>query len=291
MALQYLTHDKIDKAAWDKALNESKNPLMYAASAYLDIVSPEWHAIVKEDYRWIFPLPAKKKFLIPYCYTPALVQQLGFFGPEIPLHGEVLSCFEMIKKRFIRINLNMQHLPVIPENDLQILPNLVLSLQPEYERLFHSFSENHRRNIRKAEEQQLGVSDKVNVSELLEMMRRNPFKATKTFVQQAEQLLPALADIRDHRFQVFLRGVYKENTLLCGALFFRFHHRLTWLFSANSDEGKVHHAMFLLGNEVCKEFSGSHLTLDFEGSTDAGTARFYKGYGAVPENYMHWVYR
>ena len=44
--------------------------------------------------------------------------------------------------------------------------------------------------------------------------------------------------------------------------------------------------MFLLIDEVIKEYSPGNLVLDFEGSNDASLARFYKGFGAKESSYL-----
>ena len=75
----HLKNHQIDKAKWDAALLHSSNCKIYACSWYLDVVSPNWEALVTDNYEEIFPLTTKKKFTFQYLFTPFFVQQLGFF--------------------------------------------------------------------------------------------------------------------------------------------------------------------------------------------------------------------
>ena len=55
---------------------------------YLDIVSPGWEAIVKEEagcYVAVLPLPVRRKFGLRYLQQPLLTQQLGLFhAADVP---------------------------------------------------------------------------------------------------------------------------------------------------------------------------------------------------------------
>jgi hypothetical protein len=50
MKILRLKHTEIDKQRWDKAIENSSFPSIYALSWYLDVVSPNWQALVSEDY-------------------------------------------------------------------------------------------------------------------------------------------------------------------------------------------------------------------------------------------------
>ena len=87
MQIKHLQHKDIDYARWDECITQSHNQLTYAHSWYLDIVSPNWEALVTENYEYIMPLPVKRKYGIPYLVQPIFVQQLGVFSKhDIPKH-------------------------------------------------------------------------------------------------------------------------------------------------------------------------------------------------------------
>src|SRR3972149_10763281 len=80
--IHYLKHNEIDKQKWDNCIDTCVNNIIYAYSWYLDIVCPDWNALVKNDYEYIMPLTAGKKYGIEYLYPPYFAQQLGVFSKE-----------------------------------------------------------------------------------------------------------------------------------------------------------------------------------------------------------------
>ena len=65
--LVYLKHHQIDKKKWDSCIFYAKEGILYAYSWYLDIVAPNWDAIIllnKDSYISVMPLPVKTKYTI-----------------------------------------------------------------------------------------------------------------------------------------------------------------------------------------------------------------------------------
>ncbi len=59
--IKLLSNDQIDRALWDKTIESSPYGMIYALSWYLDIVCPDWEALVSDNYEQVMPLPVKKK--------------------------------------------------------------------------------------------------------------------------------------------------------------------------------------------------------------------------------------
>ncbi len=93
-----------------------------------------------------------------------------------------------------------------------------------------------------------------------------------------------IAEISNRKFG-FFRAVYDQDTLISAVFFTMWKDRICYLFSASSIIGMEKRAAFGIVNDVIKEFSGKGLVLDFEGSMDENISRFFKGFGAIPENY------
>jgi len=47
--IKHLKNSEIDIALWDECISKSFNGLVYAYSFYLDVVCPNWEALVFED--------------------------------------------------------------------------------------------------------------------------------------------------------------------------------------------------------------------------------------------------
>ena len=80
--IRYLRHNEIDREKWDACIAASENGLVYAYSWYLDVVHPEWEALVMDDYAAVMPLTGGRKFGVEYLFQPFFVQQLGAFSPD-----------------------------------------------------------------------------------------------------------------------------------------------------------------------------------------------------------------
>jgi hypothetical protein len=80
MEIKHLAHIEIDRQKWDACILNACNSLVYAESWYLDIVSPNWEALILGDYEYVMPLPVKKKFGVSFLVQPPLTQQFGIFS-------------------------------------------------------------------------------------------------------------------------------------------------------------------------------------------------------------------
>ena len=53
MQIRHLRHNEINYSLWDKCITNAKNSLVYASTWYLDVVSPDWEALVAGNYEYI----------------------------------------------------------------------------------------------------------------------------------------------------------------------------------------------------------------------------------------------
>jgi hypothetical protein len=173
--IRYLKHEQIDTAKWDSCIRDSVNGNIYGYSWYLDIVCEGWDALVEEDYRSVMPLTRKRKYLVDYLFPPFFTQQLGVFST---LEIDESLCYRFLNSipsvfRFIEINLNTD-MKWIPE-DFKIRRNLnyMLDLRSDYKQLSGSYSENHRRNLKKASSAQLKLDQLAAAQDIVKLFREN----------------------------------------------------------------------------------------------------------------------
>ena len=76
--IRFFENKDINKQNWDKCLEQSGSAKIYAYSWYLDIVSPNWKALIQDDYTSIFPLPI---ILIPLTCPPSSPTVQGHENP------------------------------------------------------------------------------------------------------------------------------------------------------------------------------------------------------------------
>jgi hypothetical protein len=277
--VKYLKHSKIDYERWDNVIQTSPNGLVYALSWYLDMVSPGWEALVDGDYDYIMPLPVKRKFGVPYLIQPVLTQQLGIFSQHPVTAEKVKEFLKTIPAKFIRcyLNLNSGNFLDCSKSVTQGV-NYILPLNASYPELYARFDENTRRNIRKAGSNKISIAscppDVFITNFRQNIMKKEP----KTVFPILKNILQFLTD--NHMGEIFSAN-NEKGECIAGACFIHTMGRIIYLVSFSSGEGKEKSAMFLLIEHILQEYSGSNWLLDFEGSSIAGVARFFKGFGAT----------
>ncbi|MBK7029040.1 MAG: hypothetical protein IPH45_07445 [Bacteroidales bacterium] len=108
--IHFLLHDQVNSEKWDDCIQHAINGNLYGYSWFLDLVCPEWCALVEDDYVRVMPLPAWKKFGITYLLQPYFTQQLGLYSQQA-LSQEVLDKFiRSIPRRFLYMDFNLNKL-------------------------------------------------------------------------------------------------------------------------------------------------------------------------------------
>lgn len=283
--IRFLTHDQIHMEKWDDCIDKSFNGLAYAESWYLDIVAPNWCALVQDDYLRVMPLPVKKKYGIPYIVQPLFVQQLGVFSVK-ELNAEVISSFlNAIPKRYLYVNYNLNSQNNYKNTSIRHL-NHELDLIDNYASIAKNYSTNIKRNIRKAVKAKLSIVKHVRPEEIMTLFRHDRGASVASWGEKEYRLLLRLlySGIHKNRFDTY--GVLSpQNTLIVGAVFLKSRKSLVFLFSGNSPEGKECGAMPFLIDKFIEDHAEMQVTLDFEGSNNHNLARFYKSFGANPIYY------
>jgi hypothetical protein len=282
--IRYIPHNEIDFDKWDQCIDTAMNGIFYAYSWYRDMCSTSWDALVQDDYRAVMPLPVRKKFGIKYIYQPFFIQQLGVFSNE-SLTAAITEMFlESIPSdiRFVDYNLNTFNR--LPEQHIAIKSKgktYELDLILPYEQLRAKYAENTKRNIKKATRNDLFVTAHARPEEIINVFRKNSRRYHVPFREQDYRVLKHLIYAGMHKGMVSIKAAYTSNNNFCGGIvFYRSHQKVVWLFSGATPEARTTGAMSLLVDTFIQENAGKELVLDFEGSSNPGLARFYRGFGS-----------
>lgn len=266
--------------------------MVYGWSWYLDLVSEGWEALVENDYECVMPLTKGRKMGMDYLFQPRFTQQLGIFSQNL-LSGEVVNSFiEAIPKkyRFIEINLNTFNKIENPGKHFHKWKNHELDLINSYENIRNSYSQNLKRNLKKASQTQLTLVKNIKPEDIISLFRENKGKELENLTATDYQLLQRLIYVMIYKRIAVTYGVCDENNTLVAGIFFVFSHKKAiFYFSATSQKARETMAMPFLIDRFISENAGSHLTLDFEGSNNENLARFYKSFGSTPITYFHYV--
>lgn len=288
--IRYLRHHEIDVSKWDNCIRKSFNGLIYADSWYLDLVNSRWEALVEGDYERVMPLTPGRKLGIDYLFQPAFTQQLGIFSTT-HLNRQVVSDFLKAipaKYRFAEINLNTHN--KLDENTLDYTPWITheLDLIGDYESIAENYATNLKRNLKKAAQSGLTITENVKPELVIEIFRKNKGKHLSNLKDQHYDLLRRLIYVLIYKQKAVTVGAYDETNSLCGGAFFvQNYKKVIFFFSATDETAKATGAMPLIIDHFIQRNARSHLTLDFEGSNDPNLARFYKSFGAVEITYPH----
>ena len=288
MEIKYLEHSEIDKAKWDLNINQALNKLPYAFSWYLDIVSPNWHALVIDDYNYVFPLTWRKKMGFNYLYQPMFTQQLGIFSSHPVDYATSNAFLNAIPSQFKLIEINLNSFNPAAGNKFIATKqlNFELELNKPYEELRKFYSENQKRNINKAKRSELSLNQP-DISEVISLFRHDRGLKIERMKDESYELLSRLFSTLKQKGICYTRGVSDGSQTICGGLFIQTDYRIIFLFSGNSVIGKSSGAMSLLIDSVIQENANKNIVLDFEGSNDFGLARYYSSFGSIEHVYLH----
>ncbi len=284
--LRYLRNREIDKKKWDECINSSINGLVYAQSWYLDIVVPQWDALIENDYETLMPLPVKQKYGIPYLIQPKLVQQLGIFSANTISEELVANFLKQIPRKFIWREFNLNSRNPSSHLGISVRDNYELPLKNNYTEIYNGYHENTRRNLKKALQSSIQVREEVEINSFVSAYSLHGKVKEDVVLKQLVRIMNYAMSVCCGEI-VIATGLHGE--ILAGAFFLKAVGRIIYLASFNTDEGQKGSAMFPVIDAVIKKNSQQPLILDFEGSMIPGIARFFAGFGATKVSYPRYL--
>lgn len=278
--IRYLTHNQIDTQRWDECVEHCPDGLVYAWSWYLDVVHPDWEALVEDDYESVMPLASGRKFGIDYLFQPFFTQKFGVFGKNEVSEDKIEEFLKAIPAKFKFADFRIAGIAGIHRN-------IELSLDQEYSVLAENYHSNTKRNLAKAKKENLEIAENAEPSVIIDLFRKNRGAGiTKWGDAEYDRLLKLVKVAKQHGKCLVLGVKNADNQIAAGAFFMTSHNKIVFLFSGADESNKDSHALTFLIDNVIERFSGNHKILDFEGSDNDGLARFYKGFGGIETTYQ-----
>jgi hypothetical protein len=286
--IRYLRHKEIDRTLWDECILQAINTRVYACSWYLDIVSPGWDALVEGNYDAVFPLTHKRKASIHYLFQPFFTQQLGLFSATLISQERVSMFLDSIPAKFKFVEIQLNTLNKVDSSGFDVIPriNHELDLIRGYEQIARNYSENTRRNIKKAFKNEVIIGKKTDPDELIALFRKTYGKREGKLKYIHYEQIRKIIQLGLTKHRGFILGAFRpQDELSAAAFFLRDTKRYYYLFAASGETARNNGAMFILVDHFIREQAGNPLTLDFEGGNDPNLGRFYKGFGAQECSY------
>lgn len=284
--IRFLHRQEIDDVRWNQVIETSGFETVYAHTWYLDVCAAHWGGLIMPDYEYVMPVAFRKKLGLTYIYQPRFCQQLGVHS-EKQVDHEISEMFlQALGKnfRFGDYAFNEgNHLE--KQKGFQVIDNTnyTLQLASPYEELKRGYSENCRRNVRKAHQSGLKFSDEISIRELVLLKKQHDH--SKQPDEHYEMLIKMFSEIEELG-SVSAYGVKLGGQISAGAIFAFSKKRVHYLLSVSTSEGKDKRGMFLVIDKLIQRHSGKPLHLDFEGSNMPSVARFFSGFGAQPQVYQ-----
>jgi hypothetical protein len=289
--IAYLKNEEIDRRKWDECIAEIPGARPYGWSWYLDIMSPDWEALVDDDYYALFPLPRSRKYGFTYLATPVFLQQLGLFTPDGDRHKMATEFITFMPDFYRLIDLNIGQ--EVKPSGYMVTPkyNFELQLHAPYETTWFNYSSDCRRNINVAHRYPQDIVDDVTPHEVISLFRSNIGKRAGVIRDTSYRRLHRLMD---HCLQAGtgrIIGVRSpKGKLLWGMFVIETAGRITLLFTAGSRKSRELRTAYHVIDHIIKTNAGSGKTVDFAGSSVPSIALFMKSFGGEQTTYWR-LYR
>ncbi len=284
--IRFLRRRQINDERWNGVIASSRFETIYPYTWYLDACADNWAGYVMNDYECVMPVVFRRKIGLKYTYQPVYCQQLGVYS-EHRVDTEVTRMFlHELRKHFRMGDYALNEGNILGDEkgfEVSDNTNYVLSLIAPYGEIHSNYTENCRRNVKRAHRTDIEYTDQVSIDEVIAL------KKMSDQVRRGEEhyaYVKSLFSRLDTREKIRVFGVRCGDHLVAAAIFAFSNDRAIFLLSASSERGKEWRAMFLVVDRFIELYAGKLAKLDFEGSNIVSIARFFRGFGAKPEIYQ-----
>lgn len=251
-------------------------------------MATHWFALVLNDYEAVMPICYRKKFCIPYSYTPAFMQQLGWVGGQV----ETKKIIGEIRKSVWLGDVMLQYNNHWFQASKELKNNFILDLNRPYAEIVSGYRQDLLGNLKKAVKENFTYTSSDDVDEAIDLYNRFYGSRMQGVTQNDFDNFKMLCKSFQQTNDCLIRTVAnKKGDLQAIAVLLRDDHRIYNLANSTTPQGRKLEANPFLMDSIIREFAGNPLLLDFEGSDLPGVKVFYEKFGAVNQPYFHWRVR
>ncbi|MEZ4884170.1 MAG: hypothetical protein R3E32_05460 [Chitinophagales bacterium] len=299
----FLRRNEINEVLWNQFIEASPQGCIYFYTWYLDIVCPNWSAIVignENNWNALIPLPVSQKMGISYALQPLFAQYLGvLFRPQT---GKMVTQWSNKKSwceaiiRCLPSSLKLFNFTFSPQfdypipfywKDYQITNKYTywLSLKPSLPTLQQNFRTSVRKAILKCEKAGIRHHITSDIHHIIQFAKKQ-----KQFLADIHyEKLPVLWEVLQEKgkgLAIEMRDT--QGKLHTGGLFLKDKNRWINLFgcNANPDSKAIGAGAAMLAQAILMAKEAGMEYFDFEGSMLEGVERFYRNFGGNPIPYI-----
>ena len=292
MAIRLLRRSEIADSQWNRFVSQSPQRIVYAYTWYLDVVSPNWAALVAEEAgNWtaVMPLPLRRKFGFEVIQQPLFCQLLGVFGSESVDFLTQLPFFYRYASLYTGRFSAAVSLPKCYQTAR--CQTHLLRLNRPYEAICAGYSRDRHANLKIAQKAGWQQEESEDLRPIIDLFRQNHSSQIEGGVSgNAYLLLADLVTALRKKNAVHLHYALKDGQIEAGALFVIYDQRIIYLFNAASELGRKKNARTWLIDNILHEYANQDFVFDFESPERPSIAAFYESFGAAPESYLQFRY-
>jgi hypothetical protein len=274
--VQIINHKELDKVIWDKKINTSASPSFFMLSWVLDILHPNWDALVYLNYKAFMPIPKAQKYGLTYVFQPKFIRSLSIFNENEDQRSAIIAIFS---ETYSLVNINLDF-ELKESNSNGVFQKLTIPSSCEL--LQNAYSKNALRVISKLDveiEYKL-FNDAVVFIEFFKKIKN--IKSLKS--NSYSKLHQLINETLRRENGKLIAAFYKGEMIACGFFIF-FEKQVYFMKGTVNNLGREKGALYGLIDSVLKGAIGSFENFDFIGSNDKGVAGFYRKFGAQDFSY------
>lgn len=288
--IKLLRRQEINTVLWDQCVERSPEGRLFNYSWYLDACCPDWMALVEGMYETVFPFTTRTKIGISYLYQPFFVRHFAVMSRTPTTATDRLRMLQELPDTIMYhdFNLGSHHREVPDTFKAEERIYQTLSLRGDYESIREGYSENVKRNIRKATKKQLTTATDYTPAKIVAHIRKHVGDKLEKFSPEDFDRLQRLMETAEVSCETWCLGVKDSSGQEhAGAFFMRKGNIVLYLKGFTSPEGKESGAMHFLFDNLIRQLAGRDAVLDFGGSSVKSVARFYHQFGSIDNVYLH----
>lgn len=289
--MKVVSRNQIDAEKWDHVVRLSAGFRHYYLSCFLDASSPNWHAIIEGDYKFIWPLPIKS-FPLKRVFQPLLAQQLGPVVNEHFSIEKLKDAMALIESNFWSFNIKFNDMiKEVSFGSVSKHYNVDLQIPDDVDTLRKGYNRNVISNLKKSEKSGLKILRCDNESKfVVDTFRASPRSEIKelnnAFYNDVHSIYSAF--LRKGEGECYVAEL--NGRRVAGLMLLKTHNRLLNFFTSISFEARSCGAMHALVDHVLAQNTGKNMVMDFEGSDDGNLRFFYQSFGGSERVYLQSQY-
>lgn len=294
-----LSRDQIEDTRWNAHINTSKYPVIYAYTWYLDIVSPQWQALVwpsAQNYEIVMPLPIRKKWGFKVMQQPLFCQYLGLFS-QTEISEATLSLFlNGLSTQYYYIsvyNFHPWHTPLLqklkaenPELKVQEKTTHWLDIEKPYDALYEGYTNDRKLNLKRSRKYHWNYFESNDIQPLLALFRQNHASKIEGIKNSAYELLESLTAILLKKEKCKIQYAALADSIHAGILIVENREMGIYIFNAADVVGREGNARTFLLDRYFKDSADRIRLFDFESPEVPGIAKYYASFGGDERIYI-----